>query len=147
MKSLKNILEGIFDIDNNMNNIDWTVFIERIKRANGDEARIYDELWNDVLSNLIKNAKRVDLGDLYKLLKKSNKKYIVIHRDMNGYISNVIIFEGASRYPKIRTFEKGLRSIYLEYHIDLMDGYNYNDNDECYYIPKEYDWLFEIKIK
>ena len=147
MKNLYTILEGIFDIDNNIEDIDHAVFIEKIKKAYNSEAKSYDALWKDMLSDLFKNAKRINIGDLHKLLKNSNKKYIVIHRNINGYITCIRIYEGASRYPKLRTYEKDLRDIYLEYHIDLTDGYSYGygDDDECYLLPKEYEWLFEIK--
>lgn len=152
MKTLKEILlkESILeeslldDEDVQLNNIDKPLYISMLKDTM-QTAKDYDKLWKKILIVIkdkpIKNK---------EVMIKKPKNYILINRSSSyqkQYITDVMLYKPHKCYPLIREFEKSIRNGYLEYRIDIddiMDSSIY-DNKEIYELPKELEWLFEIK--
>ena len=138
MRSLKNILEGIFDVDDNVSNIDHSVIENQLLKKQSPAK--YDKLWRSIL-------KPYKLKETYVSMLKDNKDSIVIRIKLsNNWIDCVRICGWSPKsqtYPKCLQFANGSVS---EYHIDLSDDFN-KDWEDVYILPNELKWLFEINTK
>lgn len=142
---MKTLYESILDDEDiQLNNLDKSLYTSMLKDTM-QTAKEYNKVWEDILSVIkdkpIKNK---------EVMIKKPKNYILIDKSslyQNQYITGVMLYKPQRRYPLVRLFSKSIIHGYLEYHIDIneiMDSKEF-DEYEIYILPKELEWLFEIK--
>lgn len=141
---MKNLYESIMDIDNNIDNIDINIFEKKL-RTKGQSVEQYSKLWEDILNSV----KLKPVKDPDKMLKASKGLFLRVVKSSKfskEYIIAVQIYEAASKYPKVREFERLMfYGAYSEFQLDLRDDLEWLFDNEVYEFPKELEWLFEIK--
>ena len=138
MKDLKDVLEGIFDEDTQMDKIDQDVIIGQLKKKHTPSK--YEKIWKSILKPYkLKETNITSLSD--------NKDSMVIRIKLSNNLIHSVRICGwdpkSQTYPKCLQFVNGSVS---EYHIDLRDDFHKYEED-IYELPNELKWLFEIKNK
>ena len=138
MRSLKTILEGIFDETEQLDKIDHSIIERQLMKKQSPNK--YDKVWKSILKPYkLKETSIMSLSD--------NKDSMVIRIKLsNNLIHSVRICGWSAKsqmYPKCIQFYNGSMT---EYYIDLGDDFSKYEED-IYELPKELEWLFEIKNK
>lgn len=142
---MRTLIESILDDDDILSdNIDKSLYASMLKDTM-QTAKDYNKLWEDIL----KVIKDKPIKNKEEMIKKP-KNYILINRAsiyQKQYITDIVLYKPHRYYPLVREFEKSIKNGYLEFNIDVNDIIDspLYDNMEIYELPKELEWLWDIK--